>query len=157
MVGPPELTESSGKMHGMPDSGQDTSGPPKGGSRDNQGVAQVFADIATLLQLKDESVFKIRAYTRAAEEFERLPGQVATLARDEDLLKKIPWSAAAIVSKTHEPANLDQLRYGVGNARGGWMAKSDILNALPVAEYERLIATPKPGRASFVAGKAVAG
>ena len=69
---------------------------------DNQSVAQIFADIATLMQLKGESVFKIRAYTRAAEVFEHLPGQVALLAEDEESLKEIPGIGDAIASKTHE-------------------------------------------------------
>ncbi|MDP6824269.1 MAG: hypothetical protein QF554_13365, partial [Dehalococcoidia bacterium] len=88
----------------MRDSGSETSaGPPgKPGHIDNLDVAQVFADIATLMQLKGESVFKIRAYTRAAEVFEHLSGQVALLARDEDLLKEIPGIGDAIASKTHE-------------------------------------------------------
>lgn len=69
---------------------------------DNQEVERVFTDIATLLQLKGESVFKVRAYTRAAEVFEHLPGQVALIARDEDALKEIPGIGKAIASKTHE-------------------------------------------------------
>ena len=47
-------------------------------------------------------MFKIRAYTRAAEVFEHLPGQVALLARNEDQLKEIPGIGDAIASKTHE-------------------------------------------------------
>ena len=81
----------------MPESGQDSSESTTGRSLDNQEVARVFADIATLLKLRGDSVFKIRAYTRAAEVFEHLPGQVALLARDEDQLKEIPGIGDAIL------------------------------------------------------------
>ena len=97
----------------MPDSVPDTS--PR--SFDNQAVAQVFADIATLLQLKGESVFKIRAYTRAADVFEHLPGQIALLARDEELLKEIPGIGDAIASKTHELVTTGKMQY-FENLRG---------------------------------------
>ena len=97
----------------MPDSVPDTSSR----SFDNQAVAQVFADIATLLQLKGESVFKIRAYTRAADVFEHLPGQIALLARDEDLLKEIPGIGDAIASKTHELVTTGKMQY-FENLRG---------------------------------------
>ena len=97
----------------MPDSVPDTSSR----SFDNQAVAQVFADIATLLQLKGESVFKIRAYTRAADVFEHLPGQIALLARDEDLLKEIPGIGDAIASKTHELITTGKMQF-FENLRG---------------------------------------
>lgn len=95
----------------MPESGHKTSGNSTGRSLDNQDVARVFADIATLLKLKGESIFKIRAYTRAAEVFEHLPGQVALLARDEDQLKEIPGIGDAIASKTHELVTTGKMEY----------------------------------------------
>ncbi|MBT5320218.1 MAG: PHP domain-containing protein, partial [Chloroflexi bacterium] len=81
------------------------------GTMDNQSVAQVFADIATLMQLKGESVFKIRAYTRAAEVFEHLPGQVSLLAQDEETLKEIPGIGDAIASKTHELVTTGKMEF----------------------------------------------
>ena len=88
----------------MPDSerepGAETLDNPR--PLDNQDVARVFADIATLLQLKGESIFKIRAYTRAAEVFDHLPEPIALIAGDEDALKEIPGIGDAIASKTHE-------------------------------------------------------
>ena len=105
------MNRNSGKMLGMPESEQETSGSPTGRSLDNQIVARVFADIATLLKLKGESVFKIRAYTRAAEVFGHLPGQVAILARDEDQLKEIPGIGDAIASKTHELVTTGKMEF----------------------------------------------
>jgi len=60
-----------------------------------------------------------------------------------------------INTDAHEPGNLDQLRYGIGTARRGWAEKRDVLNTLPVADFERFLATPKPERASFIARQAV--
>ncbi|MCH7642669.1 MAG: DNA polymerase/3'-5' exonuclease PolX [Chloroflexi bacterium] len=78
---------------------------------DNLGIARVFADIATLLQLKGESVFKIRAYTRAAEVFEHLPEPIALIGQDEDALKEIPGIGKAIAAKTHELVATGKLEF----------------------------------------------
>ncbi|MDA1256261.1 MAG: DNA polymerase/3'-5' exonuclease PolX [Chloroflexi bacterium] len=78
---------------------------------DNQDVARVFADIATLLQLRGDSVFKIRAYTRAAEVFEHLPTQIASIAGDEDALKEIPGIGDAIAAKTHELVSTGRMTF----------------------------------------------
>jgi DNA polymerase (family 10) len=62
-----------------------------------------------------------------------------------------------INTDAHAPGNLDQLRYGIGNARRGWAERRDVLNTLPVAEFERFLTTPKPDRASFIAEQVVTG
>jgi len=46
----------------------------------------------------------------------------------------------AISSDAHSVDGLDVLRYGVGQARRGWLEKNDVLNARPLAELRRLIA-----------------
>ena len=46
----------------------------------------------------------------------------------------------AISSDAHSVDGLDVLRYGVGQARRGWLEKKDVLNARPLAELLRLIA-----------------
>ena len=78
---------------------------------DNQSVAKVFTDIATLMQLKGESVFKIRAYTRAADLFEHFHGQVALLGQDREALKEIPGIGDAIASKTHELVTTGKMEF----------------------------------------------
>jgi DNA polymerase (family 10) len=60
-----------------------------------------------------------------------------------------------INTDAHNPGNLDQLRYGVGNARRGWAERQEVLNTLPVAEFERFLNMPKPERASFIAEQVV--
>ncbi|HIF11495.1 MAG TPA: hypothetical protein EYQ82_00400 [Dehalococcoidia bacterium] len=62
-----------------------------------------------------------------------------------------------INTDAHNPGDLDQLRYGVGNARRGWAERREVLNTLPVAEFERFLDTPKPERASFITEQAVTG
>ena len=46
----------------------------------------------------------------------------------------------AISSDAHSVDGLEVLRYGVGQARRGWLEKADVLNARPLAELRRLIA-----------------
>lgn len=55
------------------------------------------------------------------------------MARDEGV-------PVAISSDAHSTDGLDMLRYGVGQARRGWLEKKDVLNARPLAELRRLIA-----------------
>jgi len=62
-----------------------------------------------------------------------------------------------INTDAHNPGDLNQLRYGVGNARRGWAERRDVLNTLPLAEFERFLNTPKPERASFITEQAVTG
>lgn len=45
----------------------------------------------------------------------------------------------AISSDAHSTDGFDMLRYGVGQARRGWLEKKDVLNARPLAELKRLI------------------
>jgi DNA polymerase (family 10) len=58
------------------------------------------------------------------------------MAKDEGVL-------VAISSDAHAVDGFEVLRYGVGQARRGWLEKKDVLNARPLAELKRLI-----GRAS---------
>jgi hypothetical protein len=43
----------------------------------------------------------------------------------------------AVSSDAHSVDGLDVLRYGVGQARRGWLEKKDVLNTLPLAELRR--------------------
>jgi DNA polymerase (family X) len=58
------------------------------GSLDNAAIARVLAEIANLLELKNENVFKIRAYRSAAELVAQAPEPVADL--DEASLRQWP-------------------------------------------------------------------
>ena len=50
-------------------------------------ISEVLEQIATLLELKDENPFKIRAYANAARAIDAWGGNVADL-QDEEALKK---------------------------------------------------------------------
>jgi DNA polymerase (family 10) len=45
----------------------------------------------------------------------------------------------AIGSDAHSVDGLDVLRYGVGQARRGWLEKADVLNTRPLAQLKRLL------------------
>jgi len=76
----------------------------------NSEVAKVFEDIADLLELKGENVFKIRAYQKAVRSIEHLPVEVEQLvAKDE--LKGIPGVGEAITKKITELVTTGHLGY----------------------------------------------
>jgi DNA polymerase (family 10) len=66
----------------------------------NQQIATIFNEIAELLELKNESVFRIRAYRRAAQNIDGLSKDVATLS-DKDLTS-IPGIGPDLAGKIHE-------------------------------------------------------
>jgi DNA polymerase (family 10) len=55
------------------------------------------------------------------------------MAKDEGAL-------LAINSDAHSTFELDMLRFGVGQARRGWLEKKDVLNARPLAALRKLLA-----------------
>ena len=73
-------------------------------------IAQVLEEIATLLELKDENVFKIRAYANAARSLETFGGNISDL-KDEEALAKIPGIGKAIAAKVKELAETGRLKY----------------------------------------------
>ena len=73
-------------------------------------IAEVLEEIATLLELKDENPFKIRAYANAARSLETFGGNLADL-QDEEALAKIPGIGKAIAAKIKELAATGLLKY----------------------------------------------
>src|SRR5882762_4714860 len=73
-------------------------------------IAFVLEEIATLLELKDENPFKIRAYANAARSIETFGGNIADL-KDEEALEKIPGIGKAIAAKIKELAETGSLKY----------------------------------------------
>src|SRR6266487_5333253 len=73
-------------------------------------IAQVLEEIATLLELKGENPFKIRAYGNAARSLETFGGNLADL-QDEEALAKIPGIGKAIAAKVKELAGTGKLKY----------------------------------------------
>src|SRR5262249_532076 len=73
-------------------------------------IAQVLEEIATLLELKDEDPFKIRAYANAARSLETFGGNLGDL-QDEEALAKIPGIGKAIAAKIKELSATGKLKY----------------------------------------------
>ena len=73
-------------------------------------IAEALQEIATLLELKDENPFKIRAYANAARSLETFGGNLSDL-QDEEALAKIPGIGKAIAAKIKELAGTGKLKY----------------------------------------------
>ena len=73
-------------------------------------IAEALQQIATLLELKDENPFKIRAYANAARSIEAWGGDLSDL-QDEEALAKIPGIGKAIAAKIKELAATGSLKY----------------------------------------------
>ena len=76
----------------------------------NKEIAQVFLDIADLLERRKENWFKIRAYRKAAGSIEELPVEVEQLVA-EDRLKEIPGVGEAINKKITDLVTTGKLEY----------------------------------------------
>jgi len=77
----------------------------------NTDIAKVFQDIADLLELEGENVFKIRAYQRAAHAIEHLPREIEQLLKEGGSLRDIPGVGEAIAKKTTELVTTGHLGY----------------------------------------------
>jgi DNA polymerase (family X) len=73
-------------------------------------IAGVLEQIATLLELKAENPFKIRAYTNAARAIETFGANVSNF-RDEEAVAKIPGIGKSIALKIKELAETGSLNY----------------------------------------------
>src|ERR1700757_4876491 len=73
-------------------------------------IAGVLEQIATLLELKDENPFKIRAYYNAARAIDAWGGNPADL-QDEEALRKMPGIGKAIAEKVKELATSGELKF----------------------------------------------
>lgn len=78
------------------------------GSMQNVDFADLFEEIADLLEIKQENVFKIRAYRRAAEQLANL-GEDVVLALQAG--KKIPGIGADLTAKIREGAESGTVGY----------------------------------------------
>ncbi|HXY53339.1 MAG TPA: DNA polymerase/3'-5' exonuclease PolX [Nitrospirota bacterium] len=66
----------------------------------NQQIARIFNEIAELLELKGENVFRIRAYRRAAQNIDGLSKDVAALSVED--LEAIPGIGKDLANKVRE-------------------------------------------------------
>ncbi len=76
----------------------------------NDEVAEVFDQIALLLEIEGESVFRIRSYQRAAEAIRGL-GEELSAIRAGDGLQSIPGIGEAIALKIEELLDTGELQY----------------------------------------------
>ena len=76
----------------------------------NAEIAAVFDDIAEMLKLKKDNIFKIRAYQKVARAIETLPVEVAQLVA-EDRLDEVPGVGEAIARKLTELVTSGKLGY----------------------------------------------
>ncbi|MBP7217234.1 MAG: DNA polymerase III, partial [Candidatus Omnitrophica bacterium] len=67
----------------------------------NQAISQLFRDIAQILQIKGENVFRIRAYERAAQSIEGLTEDVEQMAR-QGKLREIPGIGHDLAERIQE-------------------------------------------------------
>lgn len=90
----------------------------------NADVAAVFEEIPDLLEIEGLNPFRIRAYRNAARTLRDLPREVGVML--------------SINSDAHSVLEPEHLRYGVGQARRGWLEKEDVLNARPLQSLRPL-------------------
>jgi len=131
---------------------------------DNLPLAQVFSEIADLLEIKGENVFKIRAYRSAADTIKTWADPVARLdekqllelpAIGKDLAKKIRELAETGVCRFHQdlllefpPTILDLLRLqGVGPKTVALLYSS-----LNIRSVDELVEAAKAGRLRALKG-----
>ena len=77
----------------------------------NSQIAELFENIAGLLDMKAESVFTVRAYQRAARTIERLPAELDQMLHADKDLKELPGIGQAISDKITELVNTGRLTY----------------------------------------------
>jgi DNA polymerase (family 10) len=76
----------------------------------NAEIALIFSDIAAMLRLKKDNIFKIRAYEKVARSISELKEPVTNLAT-EGRLKEIPGTGEAIIKKITEIINTGKLAF----------------------------------------------
>ncbi|MBI4320267.1 MAG: DNA polymerase/3'-5' exonuclease PolX [Chloroflexi bacterium] len=76
----------------------------------NKEIAELLESIANLLELKGESIFRIRAYREAARRIESLPEDIAKV-QEEGRLESIPGVGESIAAKIDEYLRAGHLRY----------------------------------------------
>jgi DNA polymerase (family 10) len=76
----------------------------------NSEISFIFTDIAEMLKLKKENIFKIRAYEKVARSINELKEPVEKLV-SENRIKEIPGAGEAITKKLTELANTGKLAF----------------------------------------------
>ena len=69
---------------------------------DNNSISQAFADVAVLMQVKGENVFKVRAHSKASDVIKSLPYPITDIVDNSEKLSALSGFGDAIVDKTQE-------------------------------------------------------
>jgi DNA polymerase (family X) len=94
---------------------------------DNLGLARCLHEIADILEIKGESVFRVRSYRLAAESVQSASQDVAAMVRRGDDLKSLPGVGSAIGGKLAELVTTGQCAY-----------HQDLLREIPAGLLELL-------------------
>lgn len=76
----------------------------------NQRVAEIFSNIAKILEIKQENPFRIRAYEKAALNITELSEDIQTLV-DEERLSEIPGIGQDLANKIKEIVSTGRLKF----------------------------------------------
>jgi len=76
----------------------------------NQEIAAVFTDIAAMLRLKKDNIFKIRAYEKVARSILEMREPVENMVK-ENRIKEIPGAGEAITKKITELVHTGRLEF----------------------------------------------
>jgi len=76
----------------------------------NQEIANIFREIAEILQIKGENMFRIRAYERAGQNIESIPEDIEVFVK-EDRLTSIPGIGKDLEAKVKEIVSTGKLQY----------------------------------------------
>lgn len=76
----------------------------------NKEVAEVFRQIAEILEIQDENSFRIRAYFKAAQNIESLGRDIAEVAKGGEL-EKIPGIGKDLAQKVEEIVKMGKLKF----------------------------------------------
>jgi len=123
---------------------------------ENAHVADIFDEIADLLELDEDDAFRVRAYRSAARTIPNLPQRLEDLADAGGVFLEInaqpermdlPDSFCqratrtgvrfSIATDAHRPEDLDRMRFGVDVARRGWLERRDVLTTLTLADLRK--------------------
>jgi len=76
----------------------------------NQEIAEIFRQIAQILEVKGENVFRVRAYERAARNIESMSEDIGIFVK-EDRLTAIPGIGKDLEEKIKEIVSSGRLKY----------------------------------------------
>jgi DNA polymerase (family 10) len=132
---------------------------------DKRTVIRILREVAGLLQLQGESIYKVRAYEKAADTLAQVQGELRPLV-DAGKLEELPGFGKALVAKVSELVQTGSLAYhadlaaqfplsllevvqvpGVGPKRAGLLFK-----AIGVKDLQSLEAAARAGRIRGIKG-----